>query len=132
MTATLIITDGINQKYLSVVREKLTYCEYFKNLFKYNSSDQITINVSNITIYSYIILSIYNKQPSHDVSLEIIKCYDFFGLSFDTALLKNFVVAENNFDELIDMIDIIGYTDGTIQLILKYLPKNYNLMDFPI
>jgi len=60
MTTTLILADGQNRMKLSVIKEKLTHCEYFENLFKYNSYVKI-IKVPSSTINRDIIMAIHDN-----------------------------------------------------------------------
>jgi len=90
--------------------------------------------------------------------LETIKCYNFFGKSFfskekedlantpqnegfqkqrfgnlvfDESLLDDIEIPEEDFELLLDVIDIVGYNNRTIRLINKNLPKDYDLLKFP-
>ena len=60
--------------------------------------------------------------------LNLYKCLDFFGLKIDRSPLhKVRVSSENNFDLVLDVVDLIGYDHETINLLLKHLPHEYDL-----
>ena len=76
------------------------------------------MNVQNATIYNQVIMTIHDDIALSKINLDMIKCYDFLGIHIDTILLENFIIAINNFEELIDMIYITAYNDSTIGLIM--------------
>jgi WD40 repeat protein len=63
--------------------------------------------------------------------LETIKCRSFFGLDSDHMLPNDIEVSEEDFELLLDVIDLVGYNEKTIKIINKCLPKNYDLSKLP-
>jgi WD40 repeat protein len=49
----------------------------------------------------------------------------------DISLLNNLNLKPNDFDILLDIIDLIGYNDDTISILNKYVPNDYDLSLFP-
>lgn len=98
---------------------------------------KIIINVSNAHICYDIFQSFYKRDtnvgeyPYWYHLLESFKCRDFFGLNIDQTLLSNLNIPPEGFEILIDVIDLLGYTDSNIKLINKFLPEGYDLSKFP-
>lgn len=132
----------------------LSQCIYFEKLFinfamydldnilvsvNYGTENvrKIKINVHNAYICYDIFQSFYNRvtnvgeYPYWYHLLESFRCRDFFGLKIDQSLLLNLNVPEEGFEILMDVIDLLGYTDENIKIINKVLPKKYNLSKFP-
>jgi WD40 repeat protein len=67
--------------------------------------------------------------------LELIRCYNFFGKDDAIRIFQLSIydinVLEEDFELLLDIIDVIGYDDNTIKLINKNLPEKYDLTKFP-
>jgi WD40 repeat protein len=63
--------------------------------------------------------------------LESIKCYNFLNLDCDLSLLDDICINEEDFELLLDVIDIIGYDNNAIKLINQHLPREYDLAKFP-
>ena len=122
----LILENGLNKYCLLIDKEKFTKYLYFTNLFKYNKKNEITIHVSDVDTFAAVIESLQNDQVL-PLTKNLIKCLDFFGINIDIKQLQNL-----DFETLVDAIDIIGYNDETIPLILKHLPENYDLAKFPV
>src|SRR3989304_684981 len=116
-------------------------CIYFRKLltsFKERNLNEITIHVPNTFITHDIIMSFYGQKmnslnlPNWQYLLETIKCWDFLGISFEPDILRNLRVPTEGFDLLLDVIDLVGYSnDFTIKLIKKNLPNNYDTSIFP-
>jgi len=116
-------------------------CVYFEKLFfnfKEKDANNITIRVPNAFVAHDLIMSFYGQTTNlgqlykDKHILETIKCYDFLGLEYDESLLdNNITVLEEDFELLLDVVDLVGYDDDTIKLINKNLPKNYDLTKFP-
>jgi len=72
-----------------------------------------------------------SKLPENVHLLELIKCRCFFGLDIDQSLLDNIKVNKEDFDLLLDVIDLIGYNENNIKIITDNLPKEYDLSELP-
>ena len=57
----------------------------------------------------------------------MIKCRDFFCLPFESSSIFSLNVPVEGYQLLLDVIDIIGYNNETIQLLIKNMPKDYDL-----
>ena len=58
-------------------------------------------------------------------------CCHLFGINFDKELLFDLEVPVEGFETLLDVIDILGYNEKTINLLNKNLPEDYDLSKFP-
>jgi len=158
---TLVLCDKNNRLIIHVNKNILySSCIYFEKLldkFQEKNSNSITIEVSNAYVAYDVIMSFYGQEtnsgnlPRNKHLLELIKCHDFFGKSFfpkgkddldNTPRPEGFgleyvlteediEIPEEDFELLLDVIDLVGYNDKTIKLINKNLPKNYDLTKFP-
>ncbi|BCS82662.1 hypothetical protein QLL95_gp0173 [Cotonvirus japonicus] len=114
-------------------------CEYFNNLLNkyYSPCQNKIIIVPNALVSKNIIENLLKPSKNPDLNLnlpyllELIKCYDFFGLEFDLKNFKLSKIADNEFDVLLDIIDIVGYNDYSIKLLIKNLPNDYDLSKLP-
>ncbi|AZL89211.1 BTB/POZ domain-containing protein [Megavirus baoshan] len=136
----LTIDDNINKLIINVDKNILIKsCNYFENLFlKFveKDMDNITIKVPNCQV-TYDIIQIMHGNLSNSMEdwkyiLESYKCHDYLNLKFDLDKLYNLKVPEEAFDELLNIVDMIGYNDNTINLLNKNLPMNYNLDQLPL
>lgn len=118
-------------------------CDFFKGLlvnFKEKDQESITIKVSNAYVAYDVVMDfsgVIKKGNSGNLEswrhrLELIKCYDYWCMPYDSSLLKDLKVPpEEGFDLLLDVIELVGYNDITIKLISDNLPKNYDVYKFP-
>jgi len=114
-------------------------CLYFEKLFtvlKEKDSNNITIEVPNVYVTYDIIISFYSQKTNSGALsetkylLESIKCRNFFGLDFDISSIHKIKIHEEDFELFLDVIDLIGYDDKTINLIKKNIPEAYDLTKF--
>lgn len=134
----LILDDG-NEKISLNIHKCILYLAspYFKGMFG-NFSEQksncITIIVHNSLVSSDIIKSFYGittpKQNDWKYKLDKHICKNFFGLK--TRLINNIKVPKTNFDEFLDTIELIGYNEKTLKMIIDNVPKNYNFDQLPL
>lgn len=145
----LTLKDGTNEITFPAHKDILsTNSPYFNKLFTWPSNEKNQINffatVPNVYAVYDIILEFYGDsivpiQLEHPLinksewpyQLDLIKCYDYLNIKCDQSLLKNIHIPSDNFDLLLDVIDIIGYDKDTIQLISDNLPENYDISKFP-
>ena len=137
----LILTDDSNKININVHKNILySSCVYFEKLLtnmKEKDANNIIIHVPNAYIAHDIILSFYNQKtnianyPVWKYILESVKCYDFFGIEYDSNLIHDLKIPEEGFELLLDVIEIVGYNEKTIKLLNKNLPKEYDLSKFP-
>ena len=151
----LILSDGTNTVTMNAHKMiLLSQCIYFEKLLtnfvacnlknisicvncETEKICNITINVPNAYICYDVFQSFYkhvtniHEYPHWYHLLESFKCRDFFGLDIDQSLLLNLDVPPEGFEKLIDVIDLLGYTNNNIKIINKNLPKEYDLSKFP-
>jgi WD40 repeat protein len=138
---TLVIRDKSNQIIIDINKNILyASCVYFEKLLtncKEKTLNNIAIEVPNTYVVNDIIMSFYGQQTnSGNLSqnkhlFESIKCRNFFNMNIDSSLLDNIKVSQEDFELLLDVIEIVGYDDKTIDLINKNLPEEYDLTKFP-
>ncbi|AGD92936.1 putative BTB/POZ domain-containing protein [Megavirus lba] len=152
----LILSDGNNTITIDVHKIVL-YCSciYFQKLLTFNETAEkmIKINVPNVYVAHDIIESFYDKvwdkesksfiqvrkqsnyntvkYPEWKYTIELHKCNDYFGLDVDLDKIYYLEVPNENFDELLDFVDLIGYNNQSIQLLINNLPPNYDLTNLP-
>lgn len=134
----LVLDDGNVQVTLNV-HKCLLYMNslYFKAMFdnfKEQDYSEIKIRVQNSQIATDIIKSFYEKPNVINVDWQYQLDYaveaKFFGV--DYVLDKNIIVPCIYFDVFINKIELIGYDDTTLGMILNNLPLDYDLDKFPI
>ncbi|AKI80478.1 putative BTB/POZ domain-containing protein [Acanthamoeba polyphaga mimivirus] len=133
----LILDDGNVQVTLNV-HKCLLYMNslYFQAMFdnfKEQGYSEIKIRVQNSQIATDVIKSFYETsniinadwQYQLDYAIET----KFFGV--DYVLDKNIIVPNIYFDLFINKIEIIGYDNTTLNMILNNLPLDYDLDKLP-
>ncbi|AQN68683.1 WD40 domain protein [Saudi moumouvirus] len=133
--------DDTNQMIIETSRDILSQkFKYFEKMFlslREKEDDFIFIKVPNPIMAFDIITSSINNQTIivKDFEplylLEFIKCQDFFGVEIDKTCLKDIKIDGKYFDLLLDVIDIVGYDDFTINIMINNLPDNYDFSKFP-
>ncbi|AKI80633.1 putative BTB/POZ domain-containing protein [Acanthamoeba polyphaga mimivirus] len=136
----LTINDGVN-KLVTNVHKIILYssCVYFEKLLTFgeNYPNSIEILVPNTFVVYDIIMSFYGQKinsgnyPEWKIYLESYRCRDFLGLELDISDIKHLIVPEEGFELLLDIIELIGYNNETIRLLIKNLPEKYDLNKFP-
>ncbi|QGR54364.1 btb/poz domain-containing protein [Moumouvirus maliensis] len=148
---TLILFDGDNTLTIDVHKIVLySSCVYFRKLFTFSKTVEkiIRINVPNVYISRDIIRSFYDKvwdeqkkcfikigeydlactkYPEWKYNILSHKCNDFFGLDVDFNKIYFLQVPNENFNELLDFVDLLGYDDESIQLLVNNFPPDYDL-----
>ncbi|AAV50998.1 putative BTB/POZ domain-containing protein [Acanthamoeba castellanii mimivirus] len=133
----LVLDDGNVQVTLNV-HKCLLYMNslYFQAMFdnfKEQEYSEIKIRVQNSQIATDVIKSFYEKsnvinadwQYQLDYAIET----KFFGVEY--VLDKNIIVPYIYFDLFVDKIELIGYNNTTLNMILNNLPLDYDLDKFP-
>jgi len=134
---TLTMKDGINEITMNLHKSILFIsCVYFEKLLtncKEQNLNCITIEVPNVFIAHDIIMSFYQQEtnsgniPNWKRQLELIKCYDFFGLDFDREIIYDLKIPEENFESLLEILDFVECNNDIIKLIVNNIPENYDL-----
>ncbi|AGC02380.1 BTB/POZ domain-containing protein [Acanthamoeba polyphaga moumouvirus] len=136
---TIILDDGIKRLPLKLHRVILyNRCKFFKGLFtdlKESHAKENVIQVINVDIAKDIIKKIYGftdlkYEKDWRYMLKYYKCCDYFML--DPEIPKNVKVSTDQFDELFDLLDEVGYNEDTMKIIADNMPTNYNLSNLPI
>lgn len=134
----LTLSDKFTQIIINVHKIILSlasiYFEKLLTLLTEKDHDNITITVPNAQVAYDIIMSFYGQEINNSdckYILEFYQCCDFFGLKINTDKLANIEVPAENFELLLDTIEMIGYNDKTIEIINKNLPDEYDLSKFP-
>ncbi|AAV50342.1 putative BTB/POZ domain-containing protein [Acanthamoeba castellanii mimivirus] len=134
------ITLSDNLKTVSLKLHRIVLfanCEFFKGMFSgFNESIQKEniIKVPNIDICCDIIKQMYGISLSEinrdwKYMLRYYKCCDYFML--ESNFPENINVSRCEFDELLDLVDEIGYNEKTIKLLAQNMPINYNITNLP-
>lgn len=58
--------------------------------------------------------------------MDLVVCRDFLGLKIDSDMIKNVIVPLKGFELLIKVVDLIGFFDETIDIIIRNIPKDYD------
>ncbi|AKI79955.1 N-terminal divergent BTB domain-containing protein [Acanthamoeba polyphaga mimivirus] len=140
----LVLTDPENNNLVLNLHKIILdiNCPYFETLFSNNFIDSNRKNLNLFVEDSYItrdiIYSFYDQTnrstnyPDWLYQLKKIKCQNFLCMKPDFDGLLNLVFNKNNFDELLNTIDSIGYNDKLVSLIFKNMPIDYDLAKFPV
>ncbi|AAV50364.1 putative BTB/POZ domain-containing protein [Acanthamoeba castellanii mimivirus] len=134
----LVLDDGKEKISLNIHKCILyTASPYFKGMFgnfSEQKSNKVTITVHNSLVSSNIIKSFYGittpKQNNWKYKLDKHICKNFFGLK--TRLTNNIKVPKTNFNEFLDTIELIGYNEKTLKMIINNVPKDYNFDQLPL
>ncbi|BCS82781.1 BTB/POZ domain-containing protein [Cotonvirus japonicus] len=147
---TLILNDEQNTIEMHVHKLIIRMCSpYFEKMFlnfKESASEKILINVQNAPIARDIIESFYGKkiefyQKNLSYYLDFWICENYFGLDFYipiNPLGRKFDFIEKiknidcDFENLLDKIEIIGYNEYTLRLIVNNIPEDYDLNKLPL
>lgn len=135
----LILADNDNSVEVIVNKNNLAgKCKYFDNLLNkyYYPCENKIIIVPNSLISKNIIENLFEIDLTIDYELtyilELVKCYDFFGFDFDLKKINMPKVNSDEFEILLDIVDINGYNDDNIKLVIENLPQDYDLSIFPL
>ncbi|AVL94194.1 putative BTB_POZ domain-containing protein [Megavirus vitis] len=130
------LEDGINKLGFGTNRNIMSEsCQYFEKLLSWDKSNRINILVPNVYVMRDIIMSFHNdirqtgEYPEWEYTLIAHQCYDFLGLYYEKFYQT--IVPSNQFDRLLDHIDTIGYDNKTIKLLLRNMPLDYDISQFP-
>ncbi|BCS83542.1 putative BTB/POZ domain and WD-repeat protein [Cotonvirus japonicus] len=120
--------------------DRFILCEnipYFRLMLKENfiesTKNEITINVIDSKISKDIITNTNTNFIHYEIWEYILikfKCLDYFGININLKLLLEIEVPNHGFELLLEVIDIVGLTSDTINLIIENLPENYDLRNF--
>ena len=91
------------------------------------SDNDRTIETRNAHIMYDIIKSLPDKIQYFN--LDVAHCYDLLDIEIDIELLQTYAT-KNNFQELDNILVVIGYNKETIIFIMKHLPEDYDLNNF--
>ncbi|BCS83569.1 WD40 domain protein [Cotonvirus japonicus] len=141
MQLSIVLVDNVQEIKISVKHDILAQsCTYFTNLltkFQEQNSTIIKLTVPYAKIAADIIEQLSNSDSIINDSLDVeyqLKFYKtcvFFGIEIDHEFLQNIKVPHQHFDLLLDIIDIIGYDEHTIKIVIDNLPLDYDLSTFP-
>ncbi|AGC02350.1 BTB/POZ domain-containing protein [Acanthamoeba polyphaga moumouvirus] len=134
---TITLIDD-NKKDIIQVHKCILYSKnpYFENMlkdnFKESSESEITIKVLNIDAAKLVIESFYDINHTIDLDwklqIDVYKCKDFF---FQEKIFPQMKISEDEFEKFMDLIDSLGYPNDIVECIIKNLPENYDLEQFP-
>ncbi|ANB51115.1 hypothetical protein [Powai lake megavirus] len=134
----IILVDDKNQLSLNLHRVILfARCQFFEKMFSnFVEAKQfdVIVNVIDVDVARDIIKNIYgfeiNQPDNWQYGLKYYICCDYFRLKCE--LPTNIKVSNDCFDNLLDLIEIIGYTKETIQILANNLPVDYDISNLPI
>lgn len=87
---------------------------------------EITIKVPNAVIIRKIIMSYYGVTMEQPINRDLIVTYDFLMMPYEHLLEKI-----SDYNELVDTIDYVGYTENRIKLLAEKMPVDYETSSFP-
>lgn len=134
---TLVLNNGISKELLitnkSILSSKSLYFKSMFNNFKEKTESRIIINVDNLQVSYYVINNLFQNETKYLSSWKnILDQYVFMDfLLVKKELPSKIQVPKNDFDSFLDMIEKIGYTKQTLELILQNIPNDYNFNYFP-
>ncbi|BCS83571.1 BTB/POZ domain and WD-repeat protein [Cotonvirus japonicus] len=141
MQLSIVLIDDIQEIKINVDRDILAQsCTYFNNLltkFQEQNSTIVKLTIPYANIARDVIEqlcnsnSIINDSTDIEYQLKFYKTCVFFGIEIDHKFLENIKVPCQCFDLLLDVIDIIGYDEHTIKIIVNNLPLDYDISTFP-
>lgn len=109
-------------------------CEYFRgllNTFKESTEKEIILHVPDVIICQDIIESFYgnkNRYTNMEDLVTYAKCVDYWGIDVDFKFLRTIPIKTiQDFENLLQVGNIIGCDDSLIKLVNKNLPSDYEL-----
>nr|WBF71175.1 hypothetical protein [Megavirus caiporensis] len=132
----IILQDDNKQLSLNLHRIVLSIrCTFFQKMFSnFNQKFENIVQVIDVDIAKDIIKLIYgfelNQSDNWQYKLKYYICCDYFGL--DCQLPTDIKVSSDCFDNLLDLIETIGYTDETIKILADNMPSDYDISTLPI
>lgn len=134
----IIFVDDKNQLSLNLHRVILfARCQFFEKMFlnfKETTQFDVIVNVIDAEVAIDIIKFIYgfelNQPDNWQYKLKYYICCDYFGLKYQ--LPTNIKIPSDCFDDLLNLVDIIGYNNDTIQILANNLPIDYNISNLPV
>nr|WBF71173.1 BTB POZ domain-containing [Megavirus caiporensis] len=132
----ITLVDGKKRLSLNLHRVVLFIrCKFFEKMFaNFDQQFENTLEVIDVDIARDIIKYLYGFKLSipddWEYKLKYYICCDYFGL--DCQLPIDIKVSNDCFDNLLDLIEIIGYTDETIKTLADNMPSDYDITTLPI
>ncbi|BCS82545.1 putative BTB/POZ domain-containing protein [Cotonvirus japonicus] len=131
----IILVNDKKQLSLNLHRIVLsTRCNFFEKMFSnFNQQFENIVQVIDVDIAKDVIKFIYgfelNQPDNWQYKLKYYICCDYFGLN--CQLPTDIKVSSDCFDNLLDLIEIIGYTDETIKILANNIPHDYDISTLP-
>lgn len=109
---------------------------YFSKLFEKNAK-YYEIDVPNAKFCYNIILEFYGiKQDLSRLEwkkhLLCLKCYYLLHIKIENEHVKDLMVPADGFKKLLKLVNLIGYTYDIISLVIKNLPKDYQIENLDV
>ncbi|BCS82675.1 putative BTB/POZ domain-containing protein [Cotonvirus japonicus] len=134
----LILIDSTHQVSIQVHRLILYLsCPFFKKMFvnfQESLNNKIELNVIDCEVVMDIIASFYGVNPNVSnpewrYKLNHYRCCDYFGI--ECEIPTNIKIPNEHFEELLDIVEMIGYNESTVKIIANNIPENYDIDKFP-
>src|SRR5271154_3773863 len=104
--------------------------------------DQIELQIEDVCVATLEALIVYfyqnkvvpeiNNIPIWQYRLELLLCFDYFGLPYNKEILSNVTIPLEGFLFLFLVANELKYPDYLIEFINDNLPKKYNLKILPV
>ena len=139
---TLIITDCYEDQIVMQVHKIILYnkCIYFEKLLTYEKEvghSIITIETPHAKFSQAIIMEFYGigkNAPENWMDLiDMIKCYDYFGLEINIKLPEKFNLPKESIQPILEILYLINYdtrNNKFIGKISKFLPRDCDLSNY--
>lgn len=136
----LILTNESNSNQMELFLEKKILCDncpFFTKMFngfKESLEHIIIMKVPDVLITSNILRSFYGHKI--DIGQDWVSqskyymCYDYLGMTYDLPI--KIKVPNESLEELLDLIEIIGYNPRTAKILANNFPVDYDLEKLPL
>jgi len=138
----IILKNGNKSVHINAHKNILASNNYFYKLLtgphKEKESNEITLQVSNIDICRDIIMSFSGtridpvKLSNYKYLLEYVKCCYYWMVPFENVLNDDLKVPEEEFDLLLEIGEILDYSDRILKIIGRNIPASYDLTGIPM
>lgn len=139
-TIKLLLSDkkGLTAE-IEIAREHIVAESIFSTILLTQSHETddnyIKLVVPNSVVAREVIIELFDKARTFEITpenvLDVFQCKKYFGLATDISILEETSIIPEKFGQLLDLVENMELNDKIMHIIIKNLPKDYDLQKIP-